>query len=129
MGMPKGARVNAVSLRNRRLKARSLLDAGLPQAEVARWLGVSRQSVSRWARLPRSCLGEVRASGRKPRLGQSARARFAAALSAGPRAAGFSTERWSATEAQQLLARRFGLDYSLVHTWRLLRRLGFGSSA
>ncbi len=34
--------------RQRRLQAGRLFEAGLPQAEVARRLGTSRQNVSRW---------------------------------------------------------------------------------
>ena len=37
------------ALQRRRLRAARLLTKGLPQAEVARRVGVSRQSVSAWA--------------------------------------------------------------------------------
>jgi transposase len=38
-------------LERRRLRAAALLAAGTPQAEVARRVGVSRQSVSHWEKL------------------------------------------------------------------------------
>ena len=37
------------ALQQRRLKAARLLAKGVPQAEVARRVGATRQSVSRWA--------------------------------------------------------------------------------
>ena len=38
------------ALQRRRLRAARLLEQGLPQAEVARRVGVSRQSVNTWAK-------------------------------------------------------------------------------
>ncbi|HFD87975.1 MAG TPA: helix-turn-helix domain-containing protein, partial [Gammaproteobacteria bacterium] len=38
------------ALQGRRMHAARLLEKGVPQAEVARELGVSRQSVSAWAK-------------------------------------------------------------------------------
>lgn len=43
------AKLSLKEQRRRRLKGVRLLEKGLPQAEVARRLDVSRQSVSRWA--------------------------------------------------------------------------------
>jgi len=128
MGMPKGVKLNLPSLRDRRLAARSLLDEGLSQAEVARRLKVSRQSVSRWARQPRRTLSRVKQQGRKSRFSQATQERLIATLAAGPQAAGFPSPLWTAPEAQQLLAREFNLHYSSVHVWRLLRRLKYNNT-
>ncbi|HEY4300026.1 MAG TPA: helix-turn-helix domain-containing protein, partial [Candidatus Didemnitutus sp.] len=49
MGMPIGQKVDSVALKDRRIAASKLLEEGNSQAEVARRLKVSRQSVSRWA--------------------------------------------------------------------------------
>ena len=49
MGNPKGLRLDFDKLEERRLLGACLLRQGVPQAEVAREVGVHRQSVSRWA--------------------------------------------------------------------------------
>ena len=49
MGNPVGVRRDFDALEARRLHAARLLERGLTQAEVARQVGVHRQSVSRWA--------------------------------------------------------------------------------
>jgi transposase len=50
MGNPAGVRGDFEALERRRLEAARLLRQGLGQSEVARAVGVQRQSVSRWAR-------------------------------------------------------------------------------
>jgi len=50
MGHPAGVKRDRVKLEQRRLKGARLLKRGVPEAEVARRVGVHRQSVNRWAR-------------------------------------------------------------------------------
>ena len=126
MGMPKGQRIDGEALKARRLQARRLLrEEGLSQAEVARRLKVSRQSVSRWAACPVRVLATVRRSGRKPGLGQRERTALRATLLAGARRAGFATELWTLPRVREVIARQHGPRFSTVHVWRLLRQLGF----
>ncbi len=72
MGNPAGVRRDFAALETRRIEAARSLRAGLSQAEVARKVGVHRQSVSRWAReLEQSGLRGLRKAertGRPPRL-------------------------------------------------------------
>jgi transposase len=117
--------MDAEALKARRLAARRLLDEGVAQAEVARRLRTTRQSVSRWARQPRKALAQVRRQGRKARLTEPARAKLRAAILAGPQAAGFAGELWTVPRVRQLIVQRFGLRFSAVHVWRLLGQLGF----
>ena len=68
--------------------------AGTSQAEVARALGVSRQSVSCWYAAYRQAVGGVarrERAGRKPRLTKRQLGRIEAALREGPAAQGFPT--------------------------------------
>jgi transposase len=123
--MPKGQKVDGEALKERRLEARRLLDEGVSQAEVARRLKISRQSVSRWARQPRKELAKVKRQGRKSRFGPTESRRLRAALLAGPKQAGFATELWTVPRVRQLMLQLFGLRFSAVHVWRLLGRLGF----
>ena len=123
--MPKGQKINAEALRERRLKARRMLDEGLAQAEVARRLKTTRQSVSRWALQPRRELAKVRRQGRKSQFDQAKRSKLKAALLAGPQQAGFATELWTVPRVRQYIAQRFNQRFSAVHVWRLLGQLGF----
>jgi transposase len=125
MGMPRGQKIDAEELKRRRLEARRLLDEGVTQAEVARRLKVSRQSVSRWAEQPRRLLAKVKRQGRRSRFGEAARAKLRTTLLAGPQAAGFAGELWTVPRVRELIAERFGLRFSQVHVWRLLGQLGF----
>ena len=125
MGMPKGQKIDAEALQTRRLEARRLLDEGVTQAEVARRLKVSRQSVSRWAEQPRRELARIKRQGRRSSLSEAARGKLRAALLAGPQAAGFASELWTVPRVRELIALRFGQRFSAVHVWRILGQLGF----
>ena len=123
--MPKGQKIDADALKRRRLEARRLLDEGCSQAEVARKLKTSRQSVSRWAQMPRGELERVRPQGRKSSLGEKERAKLKALLLSGPEAAGLTCELWTVPRVRQVMAAEFGHRFSNVHVWRLLRQIGF----
>ena len=109
----------------RRLEARRLLDEGVAQAEVARRLKVSRQSVSVWARLSASELAIVRAVGRKSTFKEPDRQWLRAALLRGARANGFATDLWTLPRVAQTLALKRAKRFSKVHVWRILGQLGF----
>lgn len=125
MGMPKGQKIDAEALKVRRVEARRLLDEGLSQAEVARRLHASRQSVSRWAQTSRRELAQVRRQGRKSAMGEKDRLKLKELLLAGPEAAGLTGELWTVPRVREVLAARLGHRFSNVHVWRVLRQLGF----
>jgi transposase len=114
MGMPKGCKIDGEALKARRLEARRLLREGLTQAEVARRLKTTRQSVNRWAKMPARELAQVRRQGRKSQLNDADRLRLREALLAGPKAEGFDGELWTLPRVRQLIARRFGSRFSTV---------------
>src|SRR6266851_1852667 len=72
MGNPAGVRRDFAALEARRMEAARLLRQGLSQSQVARAVGVHRQSVSRWAQeLEQSgvCgLRQAKRTGRPPKL-------------------------------------------------------------
>lgn len=115
-------------LQRRRLRAARLLENGVPQAEVARRLGVSRQSVNIWAKKleteGREAL-KAKPLGRPGSFANAERRELTRLLKRGAVAAGFPTELWTLPRVQALITNRFGLQYSEVHVWRLLRKLGF----
>ena len=114
----------------RRINGARLLKRGVQQAEVARRLGVSRQTVSTWARRlteVNGAVGKLKAQplGRPPRLDDAQRDALTTALLDGALQAGFPTELWTIKRVRQLVQREFGVAYSVSGCWLLLRSLGF----
>jgi len=89
---------------------------------VARELGVSRSTASRWYRRFRH---GGRAPGRPPRLKPGAAARINELLCAGPRAQGFDLDAWNAASVALLIEKEAGIRYHRRHVGRLLRRIGW----
>ena len=116
------------ALEKRRLKGAKLLARGVSKSEVARQLGVTRQTVAAWEQrlseggkesLKRGALGRPRQldAGQERELGKL--------LMAGALAAGYPTELWTLPRIGKLIVGRFGVEYSTGHLWHLLRRMGF----
>lgn len=110
------------------MKAARLLRAGLGQSEVARELGVHRQSVCRWARelerLGVRGLRKAKHTGRPPRLSAVQLRDIERALGRGPEAFGFTSGLWTASRVRDLIEYRTGVRYHEDHVWRILRKLG-----
>jgi len=116
-------------LEERRKQAGKLFAKGKSQADVARQLGVSRQSVSRWhadwqARGARGLAGAGRA-GPLPKLGAAQLERVAAELAKGPSAHGYPTELWTLARVSEVIEATTGVAYHPGHTWKLLRQMGW----
>lgn len=111
----------------RRRRGMRMLKRGVAQAEVARAVGVSRQTVSMWARRlaedPQAW--RRRPLGRPGGLSAADKRKLAKLLIKGAVANGFPTELWTLARVGELIAREFGPSYSNVHVMRLLRELGF----
>jgi transposase len=113
----------------RRRKGMRLLARGVAQAEVARTLDVSRQTISSWAR---QLAADAQAWRRRPLgrpggLDAAQKKRLGQALLAGAVANNFPTELWTLARVAKLIEREFGVAYSTVNVWRILRELGFSS--
>ena len=109
------------------MEAARLLRQGLSQSEVARELGVHRQSVSRWAReLGASGVRGLRKAGRTGRPAKLSPAQLRdleRALKRGPEAFGFASGLWTAGRVRDLIEYRTGVRYHEDHVWRILRKL------
>lgn len=129
MGNPKGVRRDFEQLERRRFLGARLLRRGVPQAEVARQVGVHRQSVSRWAQQleqdGRRALRKAGRAGRKPRLNAADLRRIEQGLRRGPETLGFETSLWTAWRVAHLIETECGVHYHPSQAWRILRRLGW----
>lgn len=129
MGNPAGVRRDFDALEARRLQAAQLLKQGVTQSDVARQVGVHRQSVSRWAQQleggGRTALKKAGRAGRKPRLTAADLRRIERGLTRGPEALGYDTSLWTAWRVADLIERECGVRYHPGHVWWLLRKLGW----
>ena len=129
MGNPAGVRRDFGALEERRMEAARLLKQGVSQSEVARRLGVHRQSVIRWVRQlaqsGRAGLKQAGRAGRKPRLNAAQLSKLEQGLKRGPAALGYTSELWTAGRVRELIAQECGVRYHEAHVWRILRKLGW----
>lgn len=124
-----GPRRDRVTLEARRRQAAKLFRQGLSQADVGRFLRVSRQSVSRWFEQWRQggsgALKRSPSTGRPARLTAAQLRRVERALLQGARAQGYPTELWTLRRVAEVIERATGVAYHQGHVWRLLRGLGW----
>lgn len=113
----------------RRRRALALLEEGLGVCEVARRLGCSPSSVSRWQAAVKAggseALQAKPAPGRPPRLSASQRQRLLRQLLKGAIAHGYATDLWTLPRVAEVIARLFGVRYHPAHVWRILRGEGW----
>ena len=113
----------------RRKQGMRLLAAGVWAAEVARRVGVTRQSVMRWEKRHErggmAGLERPKRFGRPPKLDDGQRAELIKALKVGAMAAGFATELWTLPRIATLIKERFGVQLSQPAVWRMLQQLGW----
>src|SRR2546422_6706633 len=126
MGNPAGVRRDFAALEARRMCAATLLRQGLSEAEVARRVGVHRQSVNRWARQllvsGRASLKFPGRAGRKPKLTAAQLRRIERGLKRGPEALGFDTKLWTAWRGGQVIEGKGGVGVHPRHAPRPLQR-------
>jgi transposase len=129
MGNPAGVRRDFQALEQRRLRAARLLKKGVHQSEVARRVGVHRQSVSRWAQQLEAAglsgLKKAGRAGRKPRLSAEDLKKIEQGLKRGPEALGYETSLWTAWRVAHLIEEECGVRYHSSQAWRILRQLGW----
>ncbi len=122
-------RGSPADLEARRRRAVALLEQGLGVREVARQIGCSPMSVSRWrtevrARGP-DALRPKPTPGRPPRITPRQRARVLQSLLKGAKAHGFSTDLWTLPRVAEVIARTCGVRYHPAHVWKILRGEGW----
>ncbi len=129
MGNPAGVRRDFEALEQRRMEAARLLAKGYSQSEVARRVGVHRQSVGQWSRQleqgGRRALKKAGRAGRKPRLRPEDLRRIELGLKRGPQALGYETSLWTSWRVAHLIEQECGVKYHPTQAWRILRQLGW----
>lgn len=137
MRTPKQTRDAAVSvtrrdaLAARRAAAIKLLESDLSLAEIARRVGVSRESVRLW----RDALGSggpaqlvapsSKRQGRPPKLSQRSEQRLIAMLMRPASRYGFAADEWSTARVFAVLELKFNVTYSSRGLEQMLGRYGF----
>jgi transposase len=124
------ARRDFEGMESRRRRAARMFERGASQADVARELEVSRQSVSRWYADWRAegtkALKAAGRAGRMPKLSDEQLRQVDRALRKGPRAHGFATDLWTLDRVAQVIETDTGVRYHPGHVWKLLRdKLGW----
>jgi transposase len=123
------ARRDFDGMEQRRKRAARMFERGATQADVARELEVSRQSVSRWyadwQRGGVAALGAAGRAGRMPKLSEAQLGEVDVALRRGPRAHGFATDLWTLERVAAVIEAIAGVRYHPGHVWKLLRKLGW----
>lgn len=117
-------------LEKRRRHAIQLLKEGKASlSAVARWLGASKSSVSRWyqtylAQGPEGLLPKT-VPGRPAKLSSRQKEKLSKLLLAGPISYGYRTDLWTLQRIAQLIRKEFGIQYHPNHVWRLLLGMGW----
>jgi len=118
MGNPRGVKRDFVALETRRLRAARMFQQGESQAEIARVLGVHRQTVHRWSKQVEqegpAALKKAGRAGRKPRLSTADLQRIAQELRRGPEVLGYETSLWTAPRVADLIERECGIRIILA---------------
>jgi transposase len=115
-------------MESRRLLAAQDLQTGLSQSQVARKFGVSRTTASRWNRSlsgkGMEALKKRRAPGRPSRLTGEQLTALKDLFTAGPRVAGFDSDRWTTARFAEAILAKFAIKYDPDHAGRIMHRLG-----
>ena len=107
----------------------ALLEQGMKAAKVAKAVGTSRASVTRWRQAyeerGEQALAAQRHPGPTPKLTDRQRQRLGKLLLQGPRKHGYGTELWTLARVVEVIAVAFGVDYDPSQVWRILRAIGW----
>jgi len=125
---PKGS---AAELEARRRRAVTLLREGHGVRAVARRVGSSPSSVTRWKETVKE--GGTQALTAKPHAGRPSRLsgrqkeKLLRLLLKGPTAHGYASQLWTLPRVAEVIARHFGVRYHPAHVWKLLRACGWSA--
>jgi transposase len=116
------------ALEQRRREGIRLLAQAVPQAEVARRLGVTPAAVCKWAARRKAQPGRAwqrRPLGKPPKLTAAHKQQLRRALKEGAQAHGFLNELWTLPRIASVLESTCGVRLHPGHLWRVLGALGW----
>jgi len=91
----------------------------MSKAEIARHLGVSRATVSNWAKIVKSTgirgLRKKKAPGSEAKLSNVQKEKLKRKLDRGALACGFPTDRWTLERVRQLIEKEFKVPQEFAH--------------
>ncbi|GIK16328.1 MAG: hypothetical protein BroJett003_12920 [Planctomycetota bacterium] len=114
----------------RRLRAGALLGQGKGVNEVARLVGASPSSVSRWKKALRRGPAGLAAKPHpepKPRLNKAQKRSLVALLKRGTLAAGYPSDLRTCRRVADLIGRKLNVGYDPDHVWRIPHALGWSA--
>ena len=115
----------------KRRKGYELLSKGVRKADIARTLGVSWNTVGRWAKRMdnegNSSWKDVKPPGKPSKLSGTQRQALMKILMKGALARGYPTDLWTLKRVAEVIRQEFGVEYNVTHVWRVLRDMGFSS--
>lgn len=116
-------------MERRRLQAAELFRRHLPQAEVARRLGVTKAAVCQWyevwSRKGVRGLKSAGPPGVKPGLTKQDKERIVRMLLGGAHLFGYGTDLWTLERVAVVIRKVAGRKYHPGHVWRILGALGW----
>lgn len=120
---------NHKEIEKRRFKAVKYFEKGKSGAEVAKRLGVKRQSAHTWKKAwekgGKEALRSKGRAGCKRKLTARQEKELIKILLKGPKAEGYVTEVWTLPRVRAVIMKYMGTKYHPSHLSRLLRALGF----
>lgn len=112
----------------RRERALQLLADGQTPTEVARRIGVARQTLYEWkANAKRKRRPSKRRPGNVCRLSSGQQKRLAQELLRGAFVHGYPEDHWTLDRIGRVIYDLFGVRYHPTSVWHLLRRMGWSS--
>ncbi|MEK7591402.1 MAG: winged helix-turn-helix domain-containing protein [Patescibacteria group bacterium] len=128
---PQCIRRDHAAMERRRLKAAELFARRIPQAEVARRLGVTKAAVCQWyevwSRKGVRGLKSAGPPGVKPGLTKKDRERIVRTLLEGAHIFGYGTDLWTLERVAAVIKKVAGRKYHPGHVWRILGSMGWSS--
>jgi transposase len=123
-----GKKRDHTAMEQRRMRAAKYFEKGKGASEVAKLLGVRRQSAHAWWQAWNKAgvngLVSKGAAGPKARLSAGQKAALMKAIIEGPKAHGHPTEVWTLPRVAKLIEQQTGEHYHSGHVWWILREMG-----
>ena len=111
------------------MRAADLFTKGVSQADIARELEVSHQTVSDWHKQwlvgGKQALKRTGEPGRPRKVTDADLAKVERALEQGPKANGYPTDLWTLARVAEVIEKTTGVNYHPGHVWKVLRRMGW----